>query len=146
MRAVYFLLSGSILALDRLSKWLVEIYVPVGSWRGIWGRAVGITKVYNSGGAFGLLAQHRALFLLISGGVPVGLGVLFSLGRPRDRWLGVGLALIWAGAIGNFIDRLSFGYVIDFIRVTHFSVFNVADSAIVVGTAILALRILSRGR
>ncbi len=133
------------MALDRLSKWLVELHLPLGGWCGLWD-GVGLTKVYNTGGAFGLLAQHRAIFLAVSGGVTLGLGVLLALGRPRDRWLGTGTALLWAGAVGNFIDRLVYGYVIDFFKVPHFSVFNVADSAIVVGTAILALRLMGRGR
>ena len=105
------------------------------------------TLAYNSGAAFSFLADssgwQRWLFALIA---VVVSGVLLvwlkRLGR-NDTWLAIGLALILGGALGNLYDRIAYGHVIDFILVhwEHrlFPAFNVADSAICVGAAMLAL-------
>lgn len=101
-----------------------------------------LTRVHNPGGAFGLFPQHRTAFLILSGGV--ALVLTFALGLGGNRWLRLGGALLWAGAWGNFIDRLAYGYVLDFLELPRFLVFNVADSAVVVGAVLLAVGLVWR--
>ena len=93
--------------------------------------------------AFNLLRwvpQHvKEPLLLISGALSlISLGVLLLLGRFTG-WKRAGLVLVLAGAVGNYTDRLVRGYVVDFIHVTHWPVFNVADILICIGLALLLL-------
>ena len=112
-----------------------------------------LTHIRNTGGAFGLLAGEATLFrtlffLLVS---CLALGVIFYLytriayGKP---WVEAAFAMISGGALGNLIDRLRFGEVVDFldfyIGTAHWPAFNIADSAISVGAAILCLNVLLR--
>ncbi len=98
-----------------------------------------LTLVANPGVAFGLFKGHSWLFVL------VGLLILFWVVRLfrrqtiRDRWISVGLSLVAGGAIGNCIDRLRFGYVVDFLDFRIWPVFNLADSFISVGTFLLII-------
>ncbi len=104
-----------------------------------------IIHINNPGGAFGFLADHSIawrhfVFLFISA-LAVGLILYFYKTTPNNRlFLSVAFALILGGAVGNMIDRLRFGKVIDFldfyIGQLHWPAFNVADSAITVGIAI----------
>lgn len=138
---LFFVTSLSVLAADQLSKHLVranmELHqsIPSEGW-------VRLTYNTNPGGAFGFFANQT--FLLIVAAV-VGVSVLilylryFPLGSAP---LKVGLGLEMGGAIGNLIDRLRFGEVTDFIDLGFWPVFNLADSAIVVGAVLLAYYLL----
>jgi len=101
-----------------------------------------LTYVQNTGAAFGLFRGHPGVFLLLS--VIVATWIVLELWRKRPHaWLTeVGLALILGGAIGNVLDRLRFGYVIDFIDVRVWPVFNLADSVITIGVGLLLWRAL----
>ncbi len=106
-----------------------------------------LTYVHNSGAAFSLLSDaggwQRWLFaglaIVIGGGIGIWLGRL----EKRQKLLAVSLALILGGAVGNLIDRLMYGYVIDFIdvyyRSWHWPAFNVADTAISIGVVLMLL-------
>lgn len=101
-----------------------------------------LTYTCNRGAAFGVLANETLLFVLIA---IVVIGVIMAYFRflPANRpWLRLSLGLQLGGALGNLIDRLRQGYVVDFIAVKSFPVFNVADSCIVVGVIILAFHLL----
>ena len=131
-----------ILAADRLTKaWVASSLAPGESVTLLDG-LLRLTRVHNPGGAFGLFPQHRTAFLILSGGV--ALVLTFALGLGGNRWLRLGGALLWAGAWGNFIDRLAYGYVLDFLELPRFLVFNVADSAVVVGAVLLAVGLVWR--
>ena len=114
-----------------------------------------ITRLHNTGAAFSMLADasgwQRWFFTLLALGV--GVGIVAWLGRlkARSQWvLCCSLSLILAGALGNLIDRVRLGHVIDFIMVywnEHmFPIFNVADSAITIGAALLLLDALFETR
>ena len=140
-------LSVAIVAADQLTKWLVThnlaLYerielLPV----------LGLTHLHNTGAAFSFLADaggwQRWFFVAIA--VLVTVLVCFWLSRMPARgqgWLAAALALVVGGAVGNVIDRVAHGHVIDFISVHwqqwFFPAFNVADSAITVGAAILII-------
>jgi len=134
-----------VFAADRISKALVLRYLPVGhSWNPIPSlrRWVSITHVVNSGAAFGLFPDYGTLFVVIAVVVVVAI-VAYYRYLPTDRWLvRVSLGLQLGGALGNLLDRLRYGYVVDFIDFKIWPVFNLADSAIVVGVAILAYYLL----
>lgn len=147
------MVAGAIVVLDQVTKALVlerlAPGVPVDVVRGL----LSLTLVMNPGLAFGLLgelpATWRWLVALLS------LGALFILARVAVRVLTEGgaidrtaIGLIFGGAVGNLIDRGRFGAVVDFVDVHyhgfHWWAFNVADSAITVGVALLALRLITR--
>ena len=96
-----------------------------------------LTYVQNTGAAFGLFRGHSIVFVLVS--VMIAAWILMELTRRRHRrWpIQLGLSLILGGAVGNLIDRLRVGYVVDFIDVRVWPVFNLADSAITVGVGLL---------
>jgi signal peptidase II len=114
-----------------------------------------ITRLHNVGAAFSFLASasgwQRWLFIGLAVAVSVGIVVwLVRLQRSAHALLACGLALVLGGAVGNVIDRIRLGYVIDFIHFhwdrAYFPAFNVADSAITVGAACLLLDALFEGR
>lgn len=105
-------------------------------------------RLHNEGAAFSFLAGasgwQRWLFIALGIGVSIGITVwLYKLPARGQSLLAAALSLVMGGAIGNVIDRIRFGYVVDFIRVHYeqwyFPAFNVADSAITVGAALLIL-------
>ena len=106
------------------------------------------TLAYNTGAAFSFLAGQsgwqRWLFALIAMVVSVVLVVWLKRLKPQETWLAVALALVLGGALGNLVDRVLFGHVIDFILVHwqnrwYFPAFNLADSAITVGAFMLII-------
>jgi len=111
-----------------------------------------IVHVRNPGGAFGMFAGKsaslRAFFFLAVSGIASILMTVFYIQIPQHfRWLRAGLALVIGGAVGNLIDRIRFGEVIDFIDLYvgqwHWPAFNVADSAISIGMGVVVLHVLS---
>lgn len=105
-----------------------------------------LTFVENRGVAFGMFSGQRWFILLLTGVIAVGL-IWFYMTMPKKKEyfpLRVSLVLVLSGAIGNIIDRLFRGYVVDFFEFTFFEwpVFNVADIYVVVGVILLALMIL----
>jgi signal peptidase II len=144
---IWLPLTVVIIAADQLSKaWIVKHFVPYERLHLL--PVLDITLWFNTGAAFSFLQDasgwQRWLFVALA--VVVGAGLLVWLGRLKGRtqWLLCSsLALILAGAIGNVIDRLRIGHVVDFILAhwnnSYFPAFNVADSAITVGAVFLLL-------
>ena len=143
---VWLLLSALIIALDWQTKQLASealvLYRPqeVFSW-------LNMTLAHNYGAAFSFLSDaggwQRWRFSILAAVVSLVL-LVWLLRLPRSEWpTAVSLALIIGGAIGNLIDRVQLGYVVDFIDVYykdwHYPAFNVADSAITVGVVVLLL-------
>mgnify|MGYP003460670128 CR=1 FL=1 len=142
----WYWLSALVIMLDQATKYLAEtllvMHQPIPVLP-----SFGLLLTYNTGAAFSFLGGaggwQRWFFL--------GLGLLISIGliiwlqrlKPKERWLAVALTLILGGAIGNLIDRAWLGRVIDFIQIYYdrwyFPIFNIADSAISLGTVLLVL-------
>jgi len=101
-----------------------------------------LTFVRNTGAAFGLMPGKQSLFMLNSAVVLVAVAAYLVWQRPRSCWLLVALALVGGGATGNLLDRFLSGRVTDFFDFRVFPVFNIADSCIFVGAAMLILWIL----
>jgi signal peptidase II len=104
-----------------------------------------LTVTRNAGAAFGLFQNFTLGFLAISAVVLVGILIYYWRLTPGDWTARLGLALVFGGAIANAYDRGVKGSVIDFIQVPHWPIFNVADSAITVGVAVLVVGSLWRG-
>ena len=112
------------------------------------------TLLYNKGAAFSFLSDQagwqRWFFILLALGVSLVLIAWLRRLKREERWTAVALALIIGGALGNVIDRILFGQVIDFLHFHYanhyFPAFNVADSAITVGVAVMLLDALVLGR
>lgn len=134
---IYLLLALVIWVLDRLSKVWVVRSLPLGASRPLLGHWLRLTHVRNTGAAFGLFHGHALLLAIFSLGLFVGLFLWREHLRLLGPWGHFALALLVGGALGNLFDRLVYGYVIDFIDVRVWPVFNVADSALVVGTLLL---------
>lgn len=134
------IILGSV-GLDQLTKYLaVEFLKPVGSYP-LWKDVLHLTYVENRGAAFGMLSNQRWVFMIFSSVAIVGLAVYLFRFCRENRWVKVALAMIIGGGIGNMIDRIALGYVVDFVDFTliHFAVFNVADSFVSVGAVMLVI-------
>jgi signal peptidase II len=134
-----------VLVADQTSKYLVLSNLNPGqSWNPVASltRWVSITHVTNTGAAFGLFPDQSSLFVVIA--VIVVAAIIFYYRHlPTGQWwIKVSLGLQLGGALGNLMDRLRMGYVVDFIDFKIWPVFNLADSAIVIGVAILAYYLL----
>ena len=105
-----------------------------------------LTYVQNTGMAFGLFQGALGWLVLCSIGVSIWLVLELRRRQARPRPLQWGLMLVLAGAIGNLIDRVWLGYVVDFIDLRVWPVFNVADSCITIGVALLLWQSLAKGR
>lgn len=130
-----------IIGLDQLTKWLTVVYMTEGQSIPLWQDVLHLTFYKNPGAAFGILDEpnQRWIFLVFSSVAIIGLLVYLFFFRPKSRFIQVTLAMIVGGGIGNMIDRIYLGYVIDFIDVEliNFAIFNVADSFVTVGAFML---------
>jgi signal peptidase II len=136
----------SLLAIDQSFKALVHIRLKVGESIPIITGILHITFVTNKGAAFGLFKEATSIFIAISIVAVIFIAILISRSIKRGEFssntvFNYGLVFIVSGALGNLVDRLRFGYVIDFIDVRIWPVFNIADSAITIGTLLLVLSI-----
>lgn len=155
MKRDYLLFIGpalTILLLDQVSKWLVINHLDPHQILYIIPGFFNIVLVKNRGMAFGIFSQTRSgfyyYFLLSTTIAAIGVILFFFFywTKRNQKWLTVGLSLILGGAIGNLIDRVRLAYVIDFLdfflKGHHWPAFNVADSAVTVGTFWLLINIM----
>ena len=132
-----------VIALDQASKLLILNFLYEDQLELIPG-ILRFTYVENRGMAFGLLADHRWVFMVISTAAIVGLLLYVGIAKPKSRFEILSLAFIIGGGIGNMIDRIWLGYVIDFIDFCAFPklwmwIFNVADACVCIGAGMLVL-------
>ncbi len=141
----WFALAAALVAVDQLTKWAVLANFAYGERLQLTG-FFNLVLAYNKGAAFSMFAEAAGWqtplligFALVASGI---VGYLI-VRNPDKRLFSLGLALILGGAVGNLIDRLRFGYVVDFLDFHamgwHWPAFNVADSGITVGAVILIL-------
>ena len=139
MLLVVFAIVLGVVCLDQLTKWLAVLYLQGEPSFPIWQDVLHFTYQTNRGAAFGMMSNSRWIFMITS--TVAIIGILFYLikYRPTNKWLVVSLSMIAGGGIGNMIDRVALGYVVDFIDFTliNFAVFNVADSFVTVGACIM---------
>ena len=143
MRKIVLAVTALLLvALDQLSKFFVVKYIRLGTIVEFIPNLVRLTYLRNTGAAFSILENQQWLFTVITF---IVLGVAFyyliKQMQTQNFWLLASLLLIISGGLGNFIDRLRLGYVVDMIHldVVDFAIFNVADSYLSVGVALLII-------
>jgi signal peptidase II len=133
---VFFVIAGLVVALDQVTKHLVRANLALGESVPEEG-PLRITYVTNTGAAFGIL-QGQTLFLMVTTFFGLAAILLYYLYPPMEHGvLRLALGLQLGGAVGNLADRVRLGKVTDFIDVGPWPAFNVADSSIVVGVAII---------
>jgi signal peptidase II len=152
-RLIWLCLTVAAIALDQWSKHAIERHLPMS---GIYSLlpVLEFTRLHNPGAAFSFLAGasgwQRWFFTGLACLVSVALIVWLARLERRANLVAAAIALIIAGALGNVIDRVRFGYVVDFIQVhwhaAYFPAFNVADSSITVGAALLLIDAFFSGR
>lgn len=148
---ILFLFGAVIIGFDQWTKALVRAKIPLGTdwlpdglaWLLPYAR---IRHWYNTGAAFGIFQNGNLVFTILA--IIVILLILYYFPRTErnDWWLRVAMAMQFAGAAGNLIDRLIFAKVTDFISVGRFAIFNVADGSISVGVAVLLLGVWLKER
>ena len=134
MILIFAIIIGAV-ALDQLTKWLTVIYLDYRESFPLWKDVLHFTHERNEGAAFSMLSDQRWVFMVFSTVAIIGLLIYLIFFRPKSKFVQVTLAMIVGGGIGNMIDRIWLGYVIDFIDFTliNFAVFNIADCFITVG-------------
>jgi signal peptidase II len=143
---LFFSVAGLVLVSDQITKSLIRATLAVGQSVPEDG-FFRLTHVINTGAAFGIL-QGQGVLILVSTFIGVAAIILYYVFPPlNSTLLGFGLGLQLGGALGNLLDRVRYGHVTDFLDFRVWPVFNLADSAIVVGVALLvALVFLSERR
>ncbi len=138
---IWFLIIIGTILLDQLTKWLAVAFLKPIETFPIIKDALHLTYHENKGAAFGILQDHRWVFMLISTVAIITLIFYLVKFSPKNKWLGIGLSFIVGGGIGNMIDRTLMGYVVDFIdfRLINFAIFNIADSFVCVGAVLVLI-------
>ncbi len=130
-----------VLFLDQLTKFLAVRFLQLNTPVALIKNFLYLTLVHNRGAAFGMFRNQLLIFVLIS--VFAIALIFYHLKNKKNSVLsGISLSLIAAGAIGNLIDRLRFGFVIDFLDLRVWPVFNLADSAITIAALLLSWELL----
>ena len=148
-------ISVAIVALDQITKALIRGHLPLHSSQTLIPGVLELIHVQNAGVAFGLMndfahPSRRLLTLALAVAALIGIGYYARHLRREERLARSGLSLILGGAIGNLVDRMRDGFVVDFMDVYwrnwHFWAFNVADAAITVGAGLVVLELLLGNR
>ena len=127
-----------IILLDQLIKYLVSTNMFLGQSIPV------LPQIQNPGAAFGILENQRYLFILIAAVLIIAVIYFYKKIIQLSRFFQIGIALLFSGAIGNMIDRIFIGKVIDYMDFRIWPVFNLADIAIVSGCAIIAFNLLCK--
>lgn len=141
-----WLAAAGVLALDQYTKHLVAAGFEPGESRIAIPRVLYWTFVQNHRGAFGLFGSQAWLLVVMALAVLVVFWFAFRDAAAQSVLVRIAFGAIAGGAIGNIVDRFHYGYVVDFIDLRWWPVFNVADSCITVGVALLVLGSLRRER
>lgn len=130
--------------LDQLSKQLAVIFLEDSAAVDVIPHIFRFGYLENRGAAWGMFSEHRWVFMVISSVAIVAILVYMFWKKPQSRLLCCSLAFIVAGGIGNMIDRIIYGYVVDFIEFAFidFPTFNIADSFVTVGAGLLILYLI----
>lgn len=133
-----------LIVLDQLVKWTIVSNIKLGEVKGFIPSIMSLTYLQNTGAAFSILENQQWLFTIITLLV-IGGAIWYLIKNIKGSfWLISGLTLMIAGGLGNFIDRLRQGFVVDMFQVDfiNFAVFNVADTYLTFGVLIMLLVII----
>ncbi len=158
MKRKYWVLLISftwILVVDQWTKYLVQQKLPLYRKIEVIRGFFNLTHVRNTGGAFGVFGGEKGgiggvLFIVVSLLATSVIVFLFSKVKEQEKTLALSLSLVLSGAVGNLIDRVRYGEVVDFLDIYissyHWPAFNIADSAICIGIALMALELLFKDK
>jgi len=142
----YYIIAAVIILIDQVTKWLIVRNMKIGENITVIENFFYITSHRNRGAAWGILEGQMWFFYIITAVVIVGLIYYIQKHTKENKVMGVALGFMLGGAIGNFIDRLFRKEVVDFINTYIFSydfpIFNIADSALCIGVALLFIHML----
>ncbi len=146
--AMFYLLVALVFVSDQVSKAWIQGRLGYEESLPILGNAFTLTLTHNPGGAWGTLPSANRFFIVVAGLAAVALLVAYHRMKRVELFVGGAFALAMGGALGNLLDRLRYGYVVDFFdaRIIHWPVFNVADSAISLGIVLLMLHFFRASR
>lgn len=154
-RKTEFWVSAAVVAFDQITKAIVSAGLPIHGSVTIVRGLVDLTHVQNTGAAFGVLNAAEfpfktSLLAMVAALALIGIAMYSARLAPHQKIARLALALVLGGAVGNLIDRLLHGYVVDFVDVYwgehHFWAFNVADSAITIGVVLMMVDMLLQER
>lgn len=131
-----------VLVIDQLSKFLVQVLMYEMQSIPVIPHVFYLTYIQNPGAAFGMLAHRTWLFIGVTVFAVLLTLFFYFLVEKEKFWLRLGLALMCGGAVGNLIDRIRLGKVVDFLDFQVWPVFNLADSAIVIGVGLICWQLL----
>lgn len=138
---IYLILAALIVIADQAVKYLVVSHIALGETAFSVLKLFSITYVKNEGAAFSMMSGKVSALSVVSVLFCVGVIVYWIWKKPTNKMLCTAVELMFSGALGNAIDRISRGFVVDFIKAEFisFPVFNIADMAIVIGAVLLVL-------
>ena len=145
---IYYGIAAIIIILDQWTKWLIVQQMEIGQRIPIIEPYIGLLSHRNKGAAWGMLEGQMWLFYIVTVVVVVGILYYYHTHGKDQPLLKVSLMVLLGGAIGNFIDRLYRGEVVDFVDVLipvinyDFPIFNVADAALTIGVVMMIIYIL----
>ena len=139
MIALFFLLSAIIVGLDQWLKFWIVSNFELGDVQTLIDHVFSLTYIRNTGAAWSILEGKMTFFTIITVAAVIVVTYLLIRRRKSSIWFRLGLSFILAGAIGNFIDRLRLGYVVDMFQLDfiNFPIFNIADMSLVIGVLLI---------
>lgn len=148
----YYGIAIFVIILDQLTKWMVVTNMELKERISIWDPWLGLLSHRNRGAAWGMLEGQMWLFTIVTIGVIIAIIYFYHKEAKGKPFFQISLMLLLGGAIGNFIDRLFLGEVVDFVDVLipvinyHFPIFNIADAALTIAVIMLLISILMEER
>ncbi|GAE24174.1 lipoprotein signal peptidase [Halalkalibacter wakoensis JCM 9140] len=146
----YYVIAIVVVLVDQLTKWVVDTQMAIGERITILEQVLYFTSHRNKGAAFGILQGQMWFFYIVTVIVIVAIVYYMQKEAKKSALFGVSLALILGGAVGNFIDRIFRGEVVDFVDTYifgyNFAIFNVADAALCVGVGLLFIKMVQDER
>ncbi|MCT1403052.1 signal peptidase II [Paenibacillus sp. p3-SID867] len=144
----YYVVAIVAFAVDQFIKWCVAAFMDIGQKIPLISGFIQLTSIRNRGAAFGILQNQRLFFIVVT--TIVLIGIIFYLYKihRKQKVLAYALALIFGGALGNFVDRALHGEVVDMLEFTfiNYPVFNMADVFIVTGVVLVMINTLRVSR
>lgn len=144
LNIIVFIVSLLLVGVDQLIKYFAIQYLAPLDTYPLWEDILHLTYIENKGAAFGILSGKTFWLVGVTGIVILALIIALLLKKIRSPWLMWAVGLIIGGGIGNLIDRICRGYVVDYIHVKliKFAIFNFADCCVVIGTIMLVVYFL----
>lgn len=139
-----FIVAIPLLVLDIITKRMIQLHIPKGSEITIIDGFFNLRHDRNTGAAFGILSDQRTLLVIITIAALIFI-IVYSFRFSNSRWMQISLGFLMGGAVGNFIDRLYLGEVVDFLQFgieskrLYWPTFNVADISVCIGAGMLII-------